>query len=153
MKFEEHKFKIQKLQQLFAITDEEAARGMRMEAYYEQARFRQVLRFWKQYAQGSQARVEHNIETVETFVAKIPSTPADWVKSLIVKWQPTLDFGWLSPKFKSYSVPTEQHITETYWNVYLLEEEMPRGMDSITMRKPSPVDWLTAMPEGKKKNT
>lgn len=93
-------------------------------------------------AQGTQSQIRHEVKTVNSHVAFIPKTAFDWLKKLVVDFEPTLNFGWLKPEIISKTVPTHQEITKIFWNVYPLQQ------GEITYRGywPDKIEWLTTMP-------
>jgi len=93
-------------------------------------------------AKGKQAKVTESTKTIRTHVALVPRTPWDWMKWLIVDFDPTLNFGWLKPDLIEYNIPTQQKITNTFWNVYPLQP----GNFTVNGRWPDKIEWLTTTP-------
>jgi hypothetical protein len=76
----------------------------------------------------------------------VPVSGLDWLKLLLVTWQPTLRFGWLIPRTQAIAVEVTQN--DTYYNVYPLTWEYPE-LDSVELAFPEKIDWLTAVPATK----
>lgn len=102
-----------------------------------------VIRLSAFVAQGQQVEVKNETKTTKTHVAIVPKTAWDWLKQLIVEFEPTLCFGWLVPVLTEYTIPTEQQTCKTFWNVYPIQ----KGDVSVGRGHwPDKVEWLTTTP-------
>ena len=66
---------------------------------------------------GSQVKTERQIRYLEKNVYSTPNSAIDWLKSLIVEWSPDLNFGWLKPEMRSFTVNTKTEVINNYLNV------------------------------------
>lgn len=93
-------------------------------------------------AKGSQSQVRMEKREIDFHIAFIPKTAWDWLKKLVIEFEPTLNFGWLQPNLIEKTVPTRQDIIYEFWNVYPLQPEEY----SYKGRWPNKIEWLTTTP-------
>lgn len=112
-----------------------------------------VLSVAKSFAVGDRiTEYEHESRHVESWVY-IPRSPIDWVKTLIVDWQPSLNFGWLTPALKKINTQVTHISREKNYNVYPVEPQGKRVTKEIIFaetRHPSPLEWLSSDPPTQK---
>lgn len=105
-----------------------------------------------QFARGAQAKVQHKKEEKKVAIFDRPATAFDWLKQLIIEWQPSLNFGWLIPETIVAKVVTVTEINEAYYNVIPVGiEDRRKQVLELIKQKPIPkqidvIDWLEGEP-------
>jgi hypothetical protein len=103
------------------------------------------------FARGRQVRTSRREEVVRKEIRKIPETPFDWLKALLIQWEPSLGFGWLVPRLVMLTIDVEVHYHETFWNVapLALPEDDRAGYISVFRTPPLDLNcgtWLNSEP-------
>lgn len=81
--------------------------------------------------------------------ASIPATPLNWVKKLITDWQPSLNFGWLTPTLRVIETQVRVTVNEKIYNVYPVQGQRDRSRQRIVfggLHHPTPLEWLSSEP-------
>lgn len=94
-------------------------------------------------ATGRQIRTEVSSDRHVEKTCLVPASNWDWVKKTIIDFEPTLNFGWLKPKYKT--INTNVHVIKHFKisNVYPLELETANRKAYVDLVSiPEPVDWL-----------
>lgn len=108
----------------------------------------------RQFAIGSQARVENVFKELITYRSQLPRTSWDHFKKIITDWVPELNFGWLKPEYVKVPTRTVQNIKNTYYNVIPISDEIRNSFMTVekyippelNLRLPDEFDWLRATP-------
>ena len=108
----------------------------------------------RQFAIGSQARVENLFKELVTYRSQLPKTSWDHFKKILTDWVPTLNFGWLKPEYVKVPTRTVQNIKNTYYNVIPLSDDIRNNFVAVEkyippeldLRLPDEFDWLRATP-------
>lgn len=132
MNYEE--FKIQKFTELIEVSND-----------YSSYCRNQVYAVSAYFAMGRQIKTEFKEHVQVQEVDSIPATPWNWVKALIVGFEPSLNFGWLHPTFKKIEKKVIIQQQSQYLNVYPIELSHP-SLKERHFRIPSPYSWLTSEP-------
>jgi hypothetical protein len=102
------------------------------------------------FARGHQARVVHEKNEKISIVGKMPESPIDWFKALLVQWDPSLNFGWLAPRIKDVLSITEITEQNTYYNVMPLDKNFQPSYLEVHEWEGLPdlieCDWLLGEP-------
>lgn len=101
-----------------------------------------VLRLSSRYAVGDQVTTTDSYSMGSEKYIEMPSTIFDYVKHALVNWQPTLNFGWLSPSYMSVN----NYSTNNYYNVYPVSTEPRINSLELLETTLTPVTWLKGMP-------
>lgn len=90
--------------------------------YYSDLDIEKIRQEWC-FTVGSCSKVNHHSsqENLELFLK--PVTAMDWLKCLVVEFEPTLNFGWLAPKMEHFACSRNVHHQETYYNVLPTPQE------------------------------
>jgi hypothetical protein len=115
---------------------------------------REILREEYFFAEGSQRRVSTE-SAQKTKTVKVPANALEHVKETLITWQPTLNFGWLAPRYREIQVQFDYATNHTYYNVMPVDRppygeevlrmvEMSRGLNLRSVVKP--IDWLAGEP-------
>lgn len=104
-----------------------------------------LISFTKYFARGSRPRINEELVKESFDVVQVPTTFIDWLKDIIVTLTPSLNFGWLRPKYKSIQTKVYKTYNQEIWNVYPVNPEMEdRG--EVLLYSPSPTTWLSSTP-------
>jgi hypothetical protein len=123
-------------------------------ARYSNVRNENIFRREWTFTIGSQVKVESQTEKENIVVFSKPSSAIDWLKSLIVEFEPTLKFGWLIPKTIDVKLEQDIHHHETYYNVLPTPKQFSdrsvttylRLTEDYDMCNISEIDLLDSMP-------
>lgn len=119
-------------------------RVSRREGEYSYGRS-QIYEVSAYFAKGKQIRTFSEEKKRVHKTIDIPVTPIDWLKSLIIIFEPTLNFGWLKPNYRTLEKEVTIQIKEEYINVYPIELSNPALRDRCLFF-PSPYSWLMGEP-------
>lgn len=106
------------------------------------------------FAHGKQTKIESEEKSITKTAGYIPFNLSDYIKHVIVRLVPSLNFGWLTPKYKELKVTFEYTENNTYYNVIPVSSDVKdhvvRFVEYTTghdVPKPiSEVEWLTGEP-------
>lgn len=106
-----------------------------------------ILTMARKFALGDQlTTTESHTEGNEKFI-EMPSTLIDYLKHALVQWEPTLNFGWLSPSYMSIMVNCiNNYSTSNYYNVYPVSTEKRINSLELLETPLTPVTWLKGVP-------
>jgi hypothetical protein len=108
------------------------------------------------FAEGSQKKVSTESKQI-TKTEKTPLNAFEHLKEALIVWQPTLNFGWLIPRYREIKFCFDYVENSTYYNVMPIDRP-PYGEDvlrmieafsnySVNVHDPiKPIDWLTGEP-------
>ena len=104
-----------------------------------------------QFARGNQTQVSTEVRVTKQQVFTTPATATDWLKQVIIEWEPTLKFGWLRPRLRAVTVDVETCQENTYYNVVPMAMDEGRERLYITKFGRAPIaisgeSWLDMDP-------
>jgi hypothetical protein len=120
----------------------------------KEVRSRQSSNF---FIQGRQVKVDEVKRKTEKVGGQIPATNIDYVKHFLVTWCPSLNFGWLKPKYEEIKVTFDYVESVTCLNVIPTQKPSNSGLVelieydegfsfSMLSEPPSETDWLLGEP-------
>ena len=102
--------------------------------------------FTSKFAKGSQTLVDKTNKSLKLEGILQPTSLIDHIKHALINWEPTLNFGWLTPKYSKSYINFEYTESSSYVNVYPLPTSHPGRFYTLYEHSLSPVEWLNAKP-------
>jgi hypothetical protein len=135
------------LLQIKAAIEPEQLRYMRLSGQPDYVHRSYVVHAIRNFA-SSRCSDAYEESTEYTKITSADKTPLNYLRLLVVGFCPDLDFGWLSPTYRTMSVPYAIHKHIKSWNLYPLTDDDFRGQFGRKWRVAKTtnldaVQWLT----------
>jgi hypothetical protein len=97
----------------------------------------EIIRNSWQFIWGKTTKIEYNVQRLEYLETKVPLDATNLIKHYIVTSTPSLNFGWLAPKYQTFDIPQTVIHSKTYVNVIPLEQYQKEDtVTFLTMENP-----------------